>query len=238
MIVVKYGGHAMGAESTFFKDVASIKEPVVIVHGGGPQISKMLDRVGLETEFHNGLRVTTPEVMEIARMVLLSVGKDIVGSLAAQGVSAVSLSGEDGGLITAEKVPQDIGLVGDVASIDPALLHQLLEAGHVPVVAPIAPDVNQKPHNLNADIAAAGLAIALGADRLVMITDVPGLYRHWPDPASLITEITAQEVQELLPGLEKGMVPKMEACLRAVRGGVATAHVTTSIASDGTTVKP
>lgn len=241
MIVVKYGGHAMSAGSSFAADVASAVqqgEQVVIVHGGGPQISAMLDRVGLESEFRNGLRVTTPEVMQIARMVLLSVGKDLVGSLAAQGVKAVSLSGEDGGLITAQRVPQDIGLVGDVQSIDPAPIHTLLAAGYVPVVSTLAPDANGIPHNLNADIAAGGLAIALEANKLVMITDVPGLYGNWPDTSSLIEKITAPELEELLPGLEKGMVPKMEACLRAVRGGVPSAQVGISLTTAGTTVLP
>lgn len=239
--VVKYGGHAMSAGSSFAADVAAftnVGRKVVVVHGGGPQISAMLDRVGLETEFRDGLRVTTPEVMAIARMVLLSVGKDLVGSLAAQGVRAVALSGEDGGLITAERVPQDIGLVGDVASIDPALIHTLLDNGYVPVVSTIAPDANGRPHNLNADIAAGGLAIALGAAELVMITDVPGLFRDWPDTVSLIEKITAQELDELLPELEKGMVPKMQACLRAVRGGVLTAAVGTSLTEHGTVVVP
>jgi acetylglutamate kinase len=241
MIVVKYGGHAMGADSSFASDVAKLVaqgEKVVVVHGGGPQISAMLDRVGLVTEFHNGLRVTTPEVMQIARMVLLSVGKDLVASLAAQGLKAVAVSGEDGGLIAARRSPQNIGLVGEVQSIDPALLHTLLAAGYVPVVSTLAPDAEGVAHNLNADIAAGGLAVALSADKLVMITDVPGLYRHWPDPASLIAKITAPELEELLPGLEKGMVPKMQACLSAVRGGVAAAAVGVSLTQHGTVVLP
>jgi acetylglutamate kinase len=241
MIVIKYGGHAMGGDSNFAQDVAALvaqRERVVVVHGGGPQISAMLDRLGLVTEFRNGLRVTTPEVMQVARMVLLSIGKDLVASLAAQGLKAVSVSGEDGGLIAARRSPQDIGLVGEVHSIDPVLLHTLLEKGYVPVVSTIAPDGDGVPHNLNADIAAGGLAVALGARQLVMITDVPGLYRDWPDTTSLVEKITAQELEELLPGLEKGMVPKMQACLSAVRGGVASAAIGATLDAHGTVVLP
>ncbi len=241
MIVVKYGGNAMGGESTFAQDVASLVaqgEKVVVVHGGGPQISAMLDRLGLVTEFRNGLRVTTPEVMQVARMVLLSVGKDLVASLAAHGLKAVGVSGEDGGLIAARRSPHDIGLVGEVHSIDPSLIHMLLAQGYVPVVSTIAPDEDGIPHNINADIAAGGLAAALGAHRLVMITDVPGLYRAWPDTSSLVEKITAQELEALLPGLEKGMVPKMQACLSAVRGGVPSAAIGISVHQHGTVVVP
>ncbi len=241
LTVVKYGGHAMSAGSTFAADVAAAAlagQPVVVVHGGGPQISAMLERVGLRSEFRNGLRVTTPEVMQIARMVLLSVGKDLVGALAREGARAVSLSGEDGGLITARRVPQDIGLVGDVAAIDPTLIHTLAGHGYIPVVSTLAPDADGVAHNLNADIAAGGLAVALKADKLVMITDVPGLYRNWPEASSLIEKITAGELEELLPSLEKGMVPKMEACLRAVRGGVPVAAVGVSLTEHGTVVLP
>jgi acetylglutamate kinase len=241
MIVIKYGGHAMHGESSFAADVAKLVaqgEDVVVVHGGGPQISAMLDRLGLVTEFRNGLRVTTPEVMQVARMVLLSIGKDLVASLAAHGLKAVSVSGEDGGLIAARRSPQDIGLVGEVHSIDPSLLHTLLGEGYVPVVSTIAPDADGVPHNLNADIAAGGLAAALGAERLVMITDVPGLYRDWPDTSSLVGEITARELEELLPGLEKGMVPKMQACLSAVRGGVPSAAIGSTLSQHGTVVLP
>jgi acetylglutamate kinase len=241
MIVVKYGGHAMRDQSNFAFDVAKLVaqgEKVVVVHGGGPQISAMLDRLGLVTEFRNGLRVTTPEVMQVARMVLLSVGKDLVAALAAQGLKAVSVSGEDGGLIAARRSPQDIGLVGEVHSIDPTLLHTLLDAGYVPVVSTLAPDALGIAHNVNADIAAGGLAVALGAGKLVMITDVPGLYRNWPDPTSLVEKITAQELEDLLPGLEKGMVPKMQACLSAVRGGVPAAAIGLSLGAHGTVVLP
>jgi acetylglutamate kinase len=241
MIVVKYGGHAMRGESSFAGDVAKLVaqgEDVVVVHGGGPQISAMLDRLGLVTEFRNGLRVTTPEVMQVARMVLLSIGKDLVASLAAQGLKAVSVSGEDGGLIAARRSPHDIGLVGEVHSIDPSLLHTLLDEGYVPVVSTIAPDADGVPHNLNADIAAGGLAAALGAHKLVMITDVPGLYRDWPDTSSLVGQISAQELEELLPGLEKGMVPKMQACLSAVRGGVPSAAIGSTLSEHGTVVLP
>jgi acetylglutamate kinase len=198
----------------------------VVVHGGGPQIGAMLDRLGIASTFHQGLRVTSPEAMDVVRMVLVgSVGRDVVAALRPHGVG---LSGEDAGLMTAVRhAPDgvDIGLVGDCASVDTSILEQLLAAGRIPVVATVAPDADGVPHNLNADTAAAAIAVALGADRLVMLTDVAGVYRAWPDPASLIDSLDADAVEELLPTLEAGMVPKMRACLTAVRCGVPTAHV-------------
>ena len=235
-VVIKYGGHAMSSPAAFAAGVARIRatglDPIV-VHGGGPQISAMLGRLGIHSEFRGGLRVTTPEAMDVVRMVLVGqVGRGVVAALNAAGLSAVGLSGEDAGLITAVRRPAlvdgeeiDLGVVGDAAAVDPAVLYDLLAAGRTPVVATVAPDAAGVPHNLNADTAAAAIALAVGADRLVMLTDVAGLYTAWPDPASLAGAITADEVDALLPALQAGMVPKVEACLRAVRGGVASAHI-------------
>ncbi|KUL29865.1 acetylglutamate kinase [Actinoplanes awajinensis] len=238
-IVIKYGGNAMidpelqrafAADMVFLRHVG-IKP--VVVHGGGPQINRMLKRVGIESEFRGGLRVTTPETMEIVRMVLTGqVGRELVGLINQHGPHAVGLSGEDAGLFTAvrrgalidgEQV--DIGLVGDVDRVDTSAVDDLIAAGRIPVIATVAPDVDGVLHNVNADTAASALAVALGARKLVVLTDVPGLYTNWPDTSSLTSEIDADALAKLLPTLESGMVPKMEACLRAVRGGVPAAHV-------------
>ncbi|MBL7261338.1 acetylglutamate kinase [Paractinoplanes lichenicola] len=238
-IVIKYGGNAMinpELQQAFAADMAFLRyagiKPVV-VHGGGPQISRMLDRFGIESEFRGGLRVTTPEAMEVVRMVLTGqVGRELVGLINRHGPLAVGLSGEDahlftavrrGALIDGELV--DIGLVGDVDRVDTSAVDDLIAAGRIPVIASVAPDADGVVHNVNADTAAAALAEALGAQKLVVLTDVPGLYTDWPDTSSLTTEIDADALAKLLPRLESGMVPKMEACLRAVRGGVPAAHV-------------
>jgi len=206
----------------------------VVVHGGGPQISSMLKRLGIPSEFRGGLRVTSPEAMEVVRMVLVGqVGRDLVGLINSQSTLAVGLSGEDGGLFTAERrgtvvdgEEVDLGLVGDVVAVRTEAIEGLIGAGRIPVVASIAPDANGVVHNVNADTAAAALAVALNADRLVVLTDVEGLYRDWPNSTDVIKELPASELEELLPGLESGMVPKMEACLRAVQGGLTRATVT------------
>ncbi|GID27046.1 acetylglutamate kinase [Paractinoplanes brasiliensis] len=238
-IVVKYGGNAMinpELQQAFAADMAFLRyagiKPVV-VHGGGPQISRMLDRLGIESEFRGGLRVTTAEAMEVVRMVLTGqVGRELVGLINRHGPLAVGLSGEDAHLFTAvrrgavidgEEV--DIGLVGDVDRVDTSAVDDLIAAGRIPVIASVAPDADGVVHNVNADTAAAALAEALGAQKLVVLTDVPGLYTDWPDTSSLVTAIDADALAKLLPRLESGMVPKMEACLRAVRGGVPAAHV-------------
>ncbi|GIF39996.1 acetylglutamate kinase [Actinoplanes xinjiangensis] len=238
-VVIKYGGNAMidpELQEAFAADMVFLRlvgiKPVV-VHGGGPQISRMLKRVGIESEFRGGLRVTTPETMEIVRMVLTGqVGRELVGLINQHGPFAVGLSGEDAGLFTAvrrgatidgEEV--DIGQVGDVDQVDTSAVDDLIAAGRIPVIATVAPDAAGVLHNVNADTAASALAVALGARKLVVLTDVPGLYTNWPDTSSLTSEIDADALEELLPGLESGMVPKMEACLRAVRGGVPAAHV-------------
>ncbi|OJF13468.1 acetylglutamate kinase [Couchioplanes caeruleus] len=238
-VVVKYGGNAMidpelqrafAADMVFLR-YAGIKP--VVVHGGGPQISRMLDRLGIASEFRGGLRVTTPEAMDVVRMVLVGqVGRELVGLVNEHGPFAVGLSGEDARLFTAVRRPAvidgepvDIGQVGDVAEVDTSAVDDLIAAGRIPVVAGVAPDAAGVVHNVNADTAASALAVALGARKLVVLTDVPGLYTDWPDTGSLVSQIDADTLEKLLPGLESGMAPKMEACLRAVRGGVPAAHV-------------
>jgi acetylglutamate kinase len=238
-VVIKYGGNAMIDEDlkrAFAQDIVFMKRcgvHPVVVHGGGPQISSMLNRLGIPSEFKGGLRVTTPEAMEIVRMVLVGqVGRDLVGLINQQSALAVGMSGEDGGLFTATKKPAivdgqpvDIGLVGDVTKVRTDAINGLIQAGHIPVVASIAPDANGVVHNVNADTAAAALAVGLQADRMVVLTDVEGLYADWPNSTDVIKELPASQLRELLPTLESGMVPKMEACLNAVEGGLTRATV-------------
>jgi acetylglutamate kinase len=206
----------------------------VVVHGGGPQISSMLDRLGIVSEFRGGLRVTSTEAMDVVRMVLVGqVGRELVGLVNKHGPFAVGLSGEDAGLFTAERRGSvvdgetvDLGLVGDVVSVRPEAVLDLVAAGRIPVVSSVAPDRAGQVHNVNADTAASALAVALGAEKLVVVTDVAGLHRTWPShDGEVVSEIGAEELASLLPGLAAGMVPKMEACLRAVREGVPRAHV-------------
>jgi acetylglutamate kinase len=238
-VVIKYGGNAMvdpELQRAFAADMVFLRyaglKPVV-VHGGGPQINAMLDRLGIASEFKGGLRVTTPEAMDVVRMVLTGqVGRELVGLINQHGPFAVGLSGEDARLFTAVRrhaivdgEPVDIGQVGDVDAVDTSAVDDLIAAGRIPVVATVAPDAAGVLHNVNADTAAAALAIALRARKLVVLTDVAGLYRNWPDTGSLTTEITTDDLEKMLPGLQSGMVPKMEACLRAVQGGVPAAHV-------------
>lgn len=238
-VVVKYGGNAMtdpALQRAFASDMVFLRyaglKPVV-VHGGGPQISAMLGRLGIASEFRGGLRVTTAEAMDVVRMVLVGqVGRELVGLINSHGPFAVGLSGEDARLFTAVRrpayvdgLPVDVGQVGDVESVDVSAVTDLIDAGRIPVISTVAPDVEGVLHNLNADTAAAALAIALQARKLVVLTDVAGLYADWPDTTSLVSEIAADDLAKLLPRLESGMVPKMEACLRAVRGGVPAAHV-------------
>ncbi|MHA7664515.1 acetylglutamate kinase [Mycolicibacterium sp. HS_4_1] len=239
IVVVKYGGNAMTDDTlkaAFAADMAFLRncgiQPVV-VHGGGPQISAMLKRLGIEGDFKGGFRVTTPEVLEVARMVLFGqVGRELVGLINAHGPYAVGITGEDAQLFTAVRrsvtvdgVPTDIGLVGDVEHVNAAAILDLIAAGRIPVVSTIAPDADGVVHNINADTAAAAVAEALGAEKLLMLTDVEGLYTDWPDRNSLVTEIDTAALAQLLPRLESGMVPKIEACLRAVENGVPSAHV-------------
>lgn len=241
IVVVKFGGNAMvdsALQAAFAEDMVFLRyagiRPVV-VHGGGPQISSMLERLGIPSEFKGGYRVTTPEAMEVVRMVLTGqVSRELVSLINEHGPLASAISGEDAGLfrgrrrgvlIDGETV--DIGLVGDVVDVDPAAVLAEVEAGRIPVVSSIAPDVDVPGQslNVNADSAAASLAVALGAAKLVVLTDVAGLYRDWPDTDSLVSEIDADELARLLPSLESGMIPKMTACLDAVRGGVPKAAI-------------
>jgi acetylglutamate kinase len=238
-IVVKYGGHAMADEAlrqSFAEDVVFLRYAgikVVIVHGGGPQINAHLDKLGIEQQFTAGLRVTTPETMDVVRMVLVGqVQREIVGLLNQHGPFAVGLSGEDGRLFTAVRRPAvvdgaevDIGLVGDVVGVDAGLVAGLLADGRIPVVSSVSAGRDGGVYNVNADTAAAALAVALQAEKLVVLTDVEGLYADWPASDEVISTLTATELEELMPGLSEGMAPKMEACLRAVRGGVTRAHV-------------
>lgn len=245
-IVIKYGGHAMSdpllaagfAQDVVFLRFAGIRP--VVVHGGGPQIDAHLERLGIRPVFAEGLRVTTPETMAVVRMVLLGqVNRDLVGALNAHGPFAVGLSGEDARMLVARRRSPspdaggvDLGLVGDVVAVDPATVTALLDAGRIPVVASVACDAETPGGvlNVNADTAAAALAVALGAVKLVLLTDVPGLYRSWPPEAGesraqVLSELTDRQLEELLPTLTAGMRPKMSACLQAVRAGVAHAHV-------------
>ncbi|PPB49360.1 acetylglutamate kinase [Arthrobacter pityocampae] len=244
-MVIKYGGNAMVNEEmrrAFAEDVVFLHHVgirPVVVHGGGPQINAMLGRLGIESEFRGGLRVTTPEAMDVVRMVLTGqVGRELVGLINSHGPYAVGLSGEDGGLLRAVRTGTvvdgetvDLGLVGDVTEVHPGAILDLLEAGRIPVISTVAPEYDadneavQQVLNVNADSAAAALAAALGASKLVILTDVEGLYAAWPDRSSLISSLTVSELRELLPGLESGMIPKMAACLQAVESGVERAHI-------------
>ncbi|SFE36839.1 N-acetylglutamate kinase [Actinopolyspora alba] len=238
-VVVKYGGNAMTdeklkrafAEDMVFLRLAGLRP--VVVHGGGPQITEMLDRLGMPGEFRGGLRVTSPETMDVVRMVLVGqVGRELVGLINQHGPHAVGMSGEDAHLLTARRrnavvdgEPVDIGLVGDVESVEPTAVLDLIETGRIPVISTVAPDADGVVHNVNADTAAGALAVALEAEKLVVLTDVEGLYTDWPDRDSLVSRLDTARLTELLPNLSSGMVPKMEACLQAVTGGVPRAHV-------------
>ena len=239
-VVIKYGGNAMVDEElkqAFASDIVFMKRcgvHPVVVHGGGPQISQMLARLNIPSEFRGGFRVTSPEAMEVVRMVLVGqVGRDLVGLINRYSTLAVGMSGEDGGLFTATRrgalvdgQEVDLGLVGDVTTVRTEAVQGLIAAGRVPVVASIAPDLDGVVHNVNADTAAAALAVALKAERLVVLTDVEGLYRDWPNSTEAISELSASDLRALMPSLESGMLPKMEACLRAVEGGLTRATVT------------
>ncbi|MGV0384889.1 acetylglutamate kinase [Corynebacterium sp. 22_2729] len=239
IVVVKYGGNAMIDEDlkrAFAADMVflrAIGARPVVVHGGGPQINDMLKTVGLEGEFKGGFRVTTPEVMEYVRMVLFGkVGRELVGLINEHGPYAVGTSGEDAGLFTASKrtitidgEDVDLGRVGQIEHVNAESLLDLIDAGRIPVVSTIAPDDQGRIYNINADTAAGALAGALGAERLIVLTNVKGLYTDWPNKDSLVSSLTPEQLSDLLPNLDSGMVPKMEACLDALRTGVQAAHV-------------
>jgi acetylglutamate kinase len=254
VMVVKYGGNAMVNDElrrAFAEDIVFLHHVgihPVVVHGGGPQINAMLGRLGIESEFKGGLRVTTPEAMEVVRMVLTGqVGRELVGLINSHGPYAVGMSGEDGGLLRAVRTGTvvdgeevDLGLVGEVVGVDPAGIVDILDAGRIPVISTVAPEIEDdgtgtagaqrgqttgQVLNVNADTAAAALASALGASKLVILTDVEGLYANWPDKSSLISSLTASELRDMLPRLESGMIPKMAACLKAIDEGVERAHI-------------
>ncbi|MEN2737841.1 acetylglutamate kinase [Microbacterium sp. X-17] len=241
IIVVKYGGNAMLTEElqdAFAADMAYLRwvgvKPVV-VHGGGPQITSMLDRLEIPSEFKGGYRVTSTEAISVVRMVLTGqINPQLVSKINAHGPVATGLSGEDAGLfggrrrgVVIDGVEHDLGRVGDVVTVDPQPVLDQLAAGRIPVVSGIAPDLDHPGDslNVNADAAAAALAIALDAAKLVILTDVPGLYADWPDRSSLVSHLTAAELRALMPRLESGMIPKMQACLDAVDAGVDTAAI-------------
>lgn len=238
-VVIKYGGNAMvdaSLQEAFAADVVFLRlaglRPVV-VHGGGPQITSMLERLGVQSSFRGGYRVTTPEVMDVVRMVLIGqVQRELVGLVNAHGPYAVGVSGEDAQTFTATKrevtvdgVLTDIGLVGEVTEVRTDHIEQLLDSGLIPVVSTVALGADGQAYNVNADTAAAALATALNADKLVMLTDVEGLYRDWPNTDEVIRRIGVDELEELLPTLSSGMVPKVDACVKAIRGGVPRAHI-------------
>ncbi|MEU8778373.1 acetylglutamate kinase [Streptomyces sp. NPDC048606] len=238
-VVVKFGGNAMVDEElkrAFAADVVSLSRAglrPVVVHGGGPQISALLRRLDLGVEFVAGLRVTTPEVMQVVRMVLAGqVQRELVGLVNEHGPLAVGLTGEDAHTLTAVRRPArvdgrevDIGLVGEVVEVDPETLRALLDRGRIPVVSPVARGTDGQVYNVNADLAAAALAASLGAEKLIVLTDVAGLIPDWPHGGDVVERLTAGELEALLPSLDGGMAPKMEGCLRAVRAGVPMAHV-------------
>lgn len=238
-VVIKYGGNAMIDENlkrAFALSVIRLHDAgitPVIVHGGGPQINTMLNRLGVDSEFKGGLRVTSPEVMDVVGMVLVGqVQRDLVGLLNENGPVAVGMSGEDAQLLTAERrevlldgVSTNIGQVGDVVQVRTAYLDTVLGAGFIPVVSTVARGADNVTYNVNADTAAAAIAVALQAQLFVVLTDVEGLFRDWPASNEVVGVINATELSELLPTLDSGMAPKMEACLRAVTGGVSSAHV-------------
>ncbi|WP_298255552.1 acetylglutamate kinase [uncultured Arthrobacter sp.] len=244
-MVIKYGGNAMVNETmrrAFAEDIVFLHHVgihPVVVHGGGPQINAMLERLGIESDFRGGLRVTTPEAMDVVRMVLTGqVGRELVGLINSHGPYAVGLSGEDGGLLRAVRTGTvvdgeevDLGLVGEVTQVQPGAILDILQAGRIPVISTVAPEYDadgaatRQVLNVNADSAAAALAGALGASKLVILTDVEGLHAAWPDRSSLISSLTTGQLRELLPTLQSGMIPKMTACLQAVEAGVERAHI-------------
>ncbi|MFF3560333.1 acetylglutamate kinase [Streptomyces sp. NPDC002574] len=238
-VVVKYGGHAMTDDAllaAFADDVVRLRRAgvrPVVVHGGGPQISAHLERMGVQARFLAGLRVTTPETLDVVRMVLAGkVQRELVGLLNRHGPYAVGLTGEDAHTLTAVRRYAevdgelvDIGLVGDVTEVNTGAVDVLLDHGHIPVVSPIGRGTDGQPYNVNADTAAGAIAAALGADSLVVLTDVPGLYADWPRRERVVDRLTADELETMLPSLGGGMGPKMRGCLLAVRAGVGSARV-------------
>jgi len=239
VVVIKFGGNAMVDEEltkAFAEDMAYLRfvgiKPVV-VHGGGPQITARLAELGIQTEFRHGLRVTTPGVIQVVRDVLRNqISSNLSTLIEGAGARTVVLSGEDANLFRAERTTQDpsgnsldVGLVGEVTQVNPRVVLDALSTGVIPIISTVAPGPDGQLLNVNADLAAASLAVALGAEKLLLLTDVAGLYSNWPNKDSLISEIRVAELTELLPELESGMIPKMQACLNALAGGVPRAHI-------------
>lgn len=255
IMVFKYGGNAMISEelrAAFAADMVFLRtvgiKPIV-VHGGGPQISAMLEKLNIPSEFRGGLRYTTPEAMEVVRMVLTGqVARELVSHINSHGPYAVAMSGEDGGLLRARRITTevdgeevDLGLVGEVVGVNTTAIMSMIDAGKIPVISSVAPEMANPElfpdhdHgragltgeilNVNADTAAAAVAAALGAEKLVVLTDVEGLYGNWPDKDSLISSLSVSELREMLPSLVSGMIPKMSACLLAVEQGVPRASI-------------
>lgn len=235
IIVIKYGGAAMTDEAlkaAVMGDVALLSyvgiKPVV-VHGGGNEISAMCKQLGIEPQFIEGFRVTDPETMRVIEMVMGQIGKNIAQLLNEKGAQAVGLSGKDAGLMQAHKIKGavDWGLVGEVNNVSTSLLHGLLDQGFVPVVTPVAPGKDGETYNVNADLGASAIASALGAAKLLLLTDVAGIYRDFSDKSSLVSSLTAEEAEELAGSgaLSAGMIPKVRCCIEAVRSDVASAHI-------------
>jgi len=239
IVVVKFGGNAMVDEQlqlAFAQDMAYLRfvgiKPVV-VHGGGPQITARLAELGIESEFRAGMRFTDEQTIDVVKEVLREqISKSLAEQIQASGAKTIVLSGEDDSLFRAAKVmgktPEgdvDLGLVGEVTTVNPRAVLKALDAGMVPVISSVAPSTSGQLLNVNAHLASSSLAIALGAEKLMVLTDVPGLYANWPERDSLLSEISVSELSELIPKLESGMIPKMQACLRAVQGGVPKAHI-------------
>jgi acetylglutamate kinase len=249
-VVIKFGGNAMVDQDALTAFIDGVKQLVqsganpVVVHGGGPQISAGLKAAGITSEFKGGYRVTTAESVQVVRDVLVNeVNKELVELMNASEVSAVSMPGDIDGLLTAEHrtvlvdgAQEDIGLVGEVVAVDASAITAKVDSGQVPVISTAARAIDGQLFNVNADTATSAVAIALDATEMIMLTDVPGVYANWPDRDSLITQMTAAELSQLLPKLESGMVPKMEACLRAIEGGIPTVRVVGNLNDEGTRV--
>ncbi len=242
IVVVKYGGSALAAApgdvvgqratlDTFAQDVVLLRSVgilPVVVHGGGPQIGELMQRLGKEVEFRDGLRVTDAETLDIARMVLVGkVNREIVSAINVHAPLAVGLSGEDAHLITAEQRSEQLGFVGDILRVDPTMVHSLLSQGLIPVVATVGIGAAGQAYNINADTAAGAIAAALSADKLVYLTDVPGVQADRSDPSSLIGQVSVADARRLIDEgvVEGGMIPKLDAAVRAVADGVSRAHV-------------
>ena len=227
-------------------ELQKLGQTPVVVHGGGPQISKALDRAGIVSQFKGGFRVTTKEAVQVVRDVLVNeVNKQLVDLLNETGLNAVSLPGDINGLLIAKHQEvlvdgqlTDLGFVGEVVGVDTQTINEFLAQDLIPVISTAARDVAGQLFNVNADTATSAIAVALKAQAMIMLTDVPGVYRNWPDQDSLINQLTADELEVLLPTMQSGMVPKLQACLQASRGGVASVRVTGDLSEMGTQVTP